>query len=105
MVSQLWVTRQPLFYKFTDTVWAAVPFLAEPVCKIDCVVTERGRFLLNLVNTKDEIELRRQSATTLAAINPVPIWHTDPVHVVKVFGVLMFFPKIRAHILREAFNN
>ena len=45
------------------------------------------------------------SPTVVRATNRVPVRHPDPTHVVKIHGILVFFPKIRAHISRELLNS
>jgi hypothetical protein len=64
-----------------------------------------ARVFAHLANAQHQIVFCCDCAAEIRAVNPISFWHTDPEHVVKVLGVVMLFPKIRAHIFRELVNN
>src|SRR6516165_874533 len=84
---------------------AAVPLFSKESCELDSIIAKGSQVSVHLADTVYEIGFCRHCAATVATIKRIPLWQTDTEHVVKVPSVVMFFPKIRAHILREVFNN
>jgi hypothetical protein len=68
--------------------------------ELDGVFAKGGRAGEHLVSARYEIKFYPHSSAPITAANPISFWHTDSEHVVQVYGIAMFFPKISAYVFR-----
>src|SRR5215831_8027549 len=85
---------------------AAVPPFSKEFCELDGVFANGRWVSVHLADAVKELRFGVQSAMTITETNPLSFYQTDPEKVaVKLLGVVMFFPKVRAYIARKLLNN
>jgi len=84
---------------------AAVPPFSKEFCELDSVFANGRLVSVHLADAVKEIRFGVHSAVKITATNPNSFCPGPESDVVKVLGVVMFFPKLRAYIVRKLLNN